>query len=217
MCCLQGTPLPLCVTKSFCVQNFSKIPFSFCPQPLSFCRPHCHTASDRAVPPSLQLSKSSPSSLWVPPAWFLCELFAAWPALGTSFFSPTAMFPRFMCCSVLAGLKLLLVCYSALIFLILEGVQKYGPTMGISTGTSSMGISESLLPLWNALHKKVSGERRAKHLASAKWEIRSRSALSPFCKFVFHSLRLWLSIRQNTVVLWGQEGWHKANLTLSHL
>lgn len=133
------------------------------------------------------------------------------------FFSPTAMFPGFTCCSVLAGLKLLLVCYSALIFLILEGVQMYGPTMGISTGTSSMGISQSLLPLWNALHKKVSSERRAKHLASAKWEIRSRSALSPFCKFVFHSLRLWLSIRQNTVVLWGQEGWHKANLTLSHL
>lgn len=79
--------------------------------------------------------------------------------------------------------------------------------------------SRSLLPreyrLWNALHKQVSSERRAKHLA--KWEIWSRSALSPLCKFVLHSLRLWLSICQNTVVVWGQEGWHKANLTLSHL
>lgn len=30
-------------------------------------------------------------------------------------------------------------------------------------------------------------------------------------------LRFWLSIRQNAVVVWGQEEWLKANLTLSHL
>lgn len=48
--CLQGTPLPLHVAKSFCVQNFSEIPFSFCPQPLNFSRADWHTASDWAVP-----------------------------------------------------------------------------------------------------------------------------------------------------------------------
>lgn len=36
-------------------------------------------------------------------------------------------------------------------------------------------------------------------------------SISP-CKFVFCPLRLWLSICQNTVVVWGQEGWHKADL-----
>lgn len=78
-------------------------------------------------------------------------------------------------------------------------------------------ISWSLWTLWNALHEQMSSERKAKHLVSAKWEIRSRSALSPLYKFTLHSLRFWLSIRQNAVVVWGQEEWLKANLTLSHL
>ena len=76
-------------------------------------------------------------------------------------------------------------------------------------------ISQSLLVLWNSLHKQPSSERRARHLTSAKWEIWSWSALSSLCKFVLPSLRLWLGIHQNTAVVWGQEGWQKANL--SHL
>lgn len=46
---LLGTPLPLRVVKSFWVQNFSEIPLSFCPQPLSFCSTEQDTASERAV------------------------------------------------------------------------------------------------------------------------------------------------------------------------
>lgn len=75
----------------------------------------------------------------------------------------------------------------------------------------------SLLPLWNALYKQMNSERRAKHLASTKGVIWSWSVVSPLCKFVLHSLRLQLSICQNTVVLWGQKGWRKANLTVSYL
>lgn len=73
--------------------------------------------------------KYSPSSLWVPPAWFLWEVFAVWPALGTPFF--------FHYCHVFevhvllraAGLKLLFVWYSALVFLTSQRGQKYSPPM----------------------------------------------------------------------------------------
>jgi len=91
--------------------------------PLLQSRPaHC---SRQSRIPSLQWSKSSPPSLQVPPAWFLCELFAAWPALGTSFSFSAAIFPSFVCCSGLAGLKSLFS--SALAFLTSEEVQKYRP------------------------------------------------------------------------------------------
>lgn len=73
----EGTSFPLHVAKSFCVQNFSEISFSCCTQPPSFCWADRHIASDRC--------KSSLSSPWVPPSWFLWEVFAVWPALGTFF------------------------------------------------------------------------------------------------------------------------------------
>lgn len=121
----ERTSFPLHVAKSFCVQNFSEIPFSCCTQPPSFCRADRPIASDRF--------KSSPSSLWVPPAWFLWEVCAAWPALGTFFFC--CFF--FHYCHVFevhvllsaAGLKLLFVWYSALVFLTSQRGQKYSPPM----------------------------------------------------------------------------------------
>lgn len=116
----EGTSFPLHVAKSFCVQNFSEIPFSCCTQPPSFCRVDRHIASDRCKP--------SPSSFWMPPAWFLWEVFAVWPALGTFFFHYCHVFEVHVLLST-ARLKLLFVWYSALVFLTSEGVQKYSPPM----------------------------------------------------------------------------------------
>lgn len=50
----EGTSFPLHVAKSFCVQNFSEILFSYCTQPPSFCRAdrHIHQAdANPAHPP----------------------------------------------------------------------------------------------------------------------------------------------------------------------
>jgi len=46
-------------------------------------------------------------------------------------------------------------------------------------------ISWSLLLLWSALYKQVSGERRAEHLAHAKWEMWSPKTSTLNCSF-FH-------------------------------
>lgn len=73
-------------------------------------------------------------------------------------------------------------------------------------------LSQHPLSLGNTLHEQGSSERRAKHRAGTKQETWSWPVLSPSCKFVFCPLRLWLSICQNTVVVWDQEGWHKADL-----
>lgn len=110
----EGTSFPHHVAKPFCVQNFSKISFSCCTQPHSFCRVHRHMASDRC--------KYGPSSLGVPPAWFLWEVFAVWPALESFFFHYCHVFEVHVLLST-AGLKLLFVWYSALVFLTSQWVQ----------------------------------------------------------------------------------------------
>lgn len=56
-------------------------------------------------------------------------------------------------------------------------------------------ISWSLLLLWSALYKQVSGERRAEHLAHAKWEMWSPKTSTLNCSFfLFISLSSFLTL-----------------------
>lgn len=78
LCCQRGLLFPFMWLNPSASKISLRFPSHVAHTPPSFCRADRHIASDRC--------KCSLSSPWVPPAWFLWEVFAVWPALGTFFF-----------------------------------------------------------------------------------------------------------------------------------
>lgn len=80
---LQRAPFPFHVAKSFC-QKFLWDSFLILPTTAQLLQSKLAHYSGHSHTLSLQRSKSSPSALQLPPAWFLCELLAAWASRPSS-------------------------------------------------------------------------------------------------------------------------------------
>lgn len=114
----EGTSFPLHVAKSFCVQNFSEIPFSWCTHTTQLLQSRqAHCIRQMQMQPVLPLGASSLVSV----GGICCVT-----SFGNLFFfSSSAMFLRFMCCSVQWNCYL----YGPLLLYSSQGVQKYSPPM----------------------------------------------------------------------------------------